>query len=106
VTPNLDPAPSLLVEDGLQRFGRFGTPVAHANLLDARFHGLPRALRRWRLKEWQALQITGPDLFANFALFDAKLMSLMQAKLYDRARGEKIIHEWKLRPGDYIRGHH
>ncbi len=101
VTANLDPAPALLVEDGRQRFGRFSTPVVRANLLDARFHGLPRAVRRWRLKEWQALQITGPDLFASFALFDAKLMSLMQAKIYDRARGEKIEHEWKLRPGAF-----
>jgi hypothetical protein len=98
---DLAPAPSLLVEDGRQRFGRFGTPVTRANLIDARLGVLPRILRRWRLKEWQALQITGPDLFASFALFDAKLMSLMQAKLYDRARGEKIIHEWKLRPGAF-----
>jgi hypothetical protein len=97
----LEPAPARLVEDGQQRFGLFGTAVGRANLIDARFHGLPRGLRRWRLKEWQALQITGPGVFANLALFDAKLMSLLQAKVYDRARGEKIVHEWKLRPGSF-----
>jgi len=35
------------------------------------------------------------------ALFDAKLMQLMQVKIYDRERGEKIVHEWKLRPGAF-----
>jgi hypothetical protein len=94
----LDAAPPRLVEDGQQRFGRFGTAVERANLIDARYRGLPRPLRALRLKEWQALQVTGPGVFANLALFDAKLMSLLQAKVYDRARGEKIVHEWKLRP--------
>jgi Domain of unknown function (DUF2804), C-terminal/Domain of unknown function (DUF2804), N-terminal len=97
----LDAAPARLVVDGQQRFGRFGTAVAQANLIDARFRGLPRVLRRWRLKEWQAVQIASPGVFASFALFDVKLMSLMQAKVYERARGEKIVHEWKLRPGAF-----
>jgi hypothetical protein len=97
----LEPAPAYLVVDGCQQFGRFSGPPERANLIDARFHGLPRLLRRWRLKEWQAVQISGPGVFANFALFDAKLMALMQAKIYEHARGEKIVHEWKLRPGAF-----
>ena len=44
-------------------------------------------------------QIATPELFVNAALFDAKLLQLLQVKIYDRARGEKIVHEWKLRPG-------
>ena len=90
--------PSRLVERETQRFGRFDSAVNQANLLDARYHGLPRFLRRMRLKEWQAIQIGTPRLFVNVALFDAKLMSLMQAKIYDRERGTKTVHEWKLRP--------
>lgn len=71
------------------------------NLLDAPYLRLPRALRRWRLKEWQAVQLTGPGVFVNLALFDAKLMSLLQAKIYEHARDAKIVHEWKLRPGAF-----
>jgi hypothetical protein len=54
-----------------------------------------------RLKEWQAVQIASPRVFVNVALFDAKLMQLMQVKIYDRERGEKTVHEWKLRPGAF-----
>ena len=99
--PSLEPAPARLVDDGRQRLGRFSGPPSQTNLIDARFLGLPRPLRRLRLKEWQAIQVSGPGLFANVALFDAKLMSLLQAKIYDRERGEKIVHEWKLRPGAF-----
>jgi hypothetical protein len=99
--PPLEPAPERLVDVGRQRLGRFSGPPGKVNLLDAHFGWLPRVLRRFRLKEWQAVQIAGREVFVNFALFDAKLMSLVQAKVYDRTRGEKIVHEWKLRPGAF-----
>src|SRR4051794_37610309 len=97
----LESPPERLVEHGRQHLGRFSGPFAHANLIDAPYLRLPRVLRRWRLKEWQAGQLAAPSLFINVALFDAKLMQLMQVKIYDRERGEKIIHEWKLRPGAF-----
>ena len=93
--------PSRLVEDGRQRLGRFDGPVARANLIDARYLGLPRPLRWWRLKEWQAFQIANPRLFVNVALFDAKLMALLQVKIYDRVLGCKHLHERRLRPGAF-----
>jgi hypothetical protein len=85
-----------LVVDGAQRWGTFDRAV-RANLRDAR----AGVFRRWRLKEWQAIQIASPALFANVALFDAKLMQLRQVKIFDRASGEKIVHEKKLRPGAF-----
>jgi hypothetical protein len=97
----LEAAPERLVVDGRQQFGRFSGPPGKTNLLDARYLGLPRPLRKLRLKEWQAVQLAGPGLFVNFALFDAKLMKLMQVKIYDRERGEKVMHEWKLAPGAF-----
>ena len=97
----LEPGSARLVEDGRQQLGRFSGPPSKTNLIDARFLRLPRVLRRLRLKEWQAVQLAGPNVFVNVALFDAKLMSLVQAKIYDRERGEKIVHEWKLRPGAF-----
>ncbi len=100
-TARLVPAPAHLVDDGRQHLGRFAGPLARTNLIDARYRGLPRPLRWWRLKEWQAFQIASPRLFINLALFDAKLMALVQVKIYDRARGVKILHERKLRPGAF-----
>lgn len=99
--PGFVAPPASLVEDGRQQLGRFDAPVARANLIDARYKHLPRPLRWLRLKEWQALQIATPRLFANVALFDAKLMSLLQAKVYDRERGDKHVYERKLRPGAF-----
>lgn len=91
----------MLVEGGHQHLGRFDGPPARVNLLDARYRGLPRPLRWLRLKEWQAFQISTPRLFVNVALFDAKLMSLLQVKVFDKQRGEKHLHEQKLRPGAF-----
>lgn len=97
----LESAPAQLVEGGRQRLGRFAGPLSRVNLLDAPYLRLPRPLRRWRLKEWQAVQLAAPGVFVNVALFDAKLMSLVQVKVYEHATGEKIVHEWKLRPGAF-----
>jgi hypothetical protein len=93
--------PARLVEDGRQQLGRFDGPPGRTNLLDARYRRLPRPLRWWRLKEWQAFQIATPRLFGNVALFDAKLMALLQVKLYDRTAGVKHVHERRLRPGAF-----
>ncbi|MBZ0237691.1 MAG: DUF2804 domain-containing protein [Deltaproteobacteria bacterium] len=95
---SLAPPPTRLVEDGHQHLGRFRGPAERNNLIDAAYRSWPRALRWWRLKEWQAVQIASPRLFANLALFDARVMQLRQVKVYDRARGVKHIHERKLPP--------
>ncbi|MCA9634082.1 MAG: DUF2804 family protein [Myxococcales bacterium] len=92
------PAPEAIVAAGRQAYGRFSTTPARANLLDAPYLGLPRGIRWWRLKEWQAVQISTPELFMNLALFDAKLMSLVQIKVYDKRRGQKHVFERKLPP--------
>ena len=97
----LQPAPTHLVENRRQRLGRFAGPLERVNLLDAPYLRLPRPLRWLRLKEWQAVQIAAPGVFLNVALFDAKLMQLLQVKVYEHATGEKIVHEWKLRPGAF-----
>ena len=95
------PPPARLVEDGRQHLGRWRAAPGRTNLLDARYRGLPRPLRWLRLKEWQAVQVASPALFVNLALFDAKLVALLQVKIYDHARGAKFLHEHKLRPGAF-----
>lgn len=98
-TPRLERAPEALVNGGRQQFGRFFNAPAQANLLDASYLGLPRALRNWRLKEWQAVQISTPDFFLNLALFNAKTMGLVQAKLYDKRSARKQLWEYQVLGG-------
>lgn len=93
-----------LVDDGIVRFGRFSQPIEHVNLDEAdAWPGLPipRWLRRLRLKEWQAFQITHPRFFIIVALFDAKFASLVQMKLYDRKTGQNYKLEKQLLPGSF-----
>ena len=99
--PGFQAPPSSLVADGRQQLGHFDGPPGRANLVDASYHRLPRMLRRWRLKEWQALQIAAPSVFVNLALFDAKLLQLLQVKVYDHASATKHVHERQLRPGAF-----
>lgn len=90
--------PAALVDGRTVHLGHWRGPVAHTNLLDAPYRGLPRPLRWLRLKEWQAMQVASPTLFVNVALLDAKLMTVAQVKGYDRARGVKLLHERSLPP--------
>lgn len=97
----LQPPPTQLVDDdGRIRFGTFSGPIADTNLIDAKPWALPmpRALRALRLKEWQAFQFGNSRWFVAVALFNAKLIALVQVKVYDRERKQKYVYEHKL-PG-------
>ena len=98
-------APTDLVRDGRISFGTYAEPIPNPNLIDAQPWGLPvpRALRALRLKEWQAFQFANRRYFFVVALFDAKVMGLVQIKAYDRQQKRKYVFErklpgWSLRP--------
>ncbi|MET0339437.1 MAG: DUF2804 family protein [Polyangiales bacterium] len=95
------PPPLHLVEAGRPVFGRFAAAPRHVNLHDARFCGLPRALRGLRLKRWQAMQVVSEALFVHLALFDARALTMLQVRIYDRASGTQIFHERLLRPAAF-----
>ncbi|NVB39058.1 DUF2804 domain-containing protein [Pseudenhygromyxa sp. WMMC2535] len=94
------PPPTLVDQAGRVRFGTFSGPIPALNLLDAKPWPLPmpRALRAFRLKEWQAIQLGNRRYFVLVALFNAKVLALAQVKIYDRERRQKYIFERKL-PG-------
>jgi len=94
------PAPRSLVEAGRFHFGVFDGPIENVNPLDAQPFGvpLPRALRSFRLKEWQAFQLVDDRIFAVVALFDARVLALAQVKVYDRQSRKKVVFEKKLPP--------
>lgn len=97
----LQAARASLVEGGSTVFGTFDGPFASVNPLDAAVMGrvpVPRALKAWRLKEWQAFQLSTERYFVCVALFNAKSLGLVQVKLYDRVRREKVLFERKVAP--------
>jgi len=96
--------PESLVEAGRIRFGSYSGPIADTNLIDAQPWALPmpRPIRAFRLKEWQAFQFGNDRYFVIVALFNAKLLALAQVKIYDRERRCKHLFEHKL-PGWALR---
>lgn len=79
--------PELLVTDGEPALGCFAGPPGRANLIDTeRLFGMkpPRWLKRWRLKEWQALQLGDARFFIFTALYDARSFSLALFSVWDR----------------------
>lgn len=89
---------------GKVRFGRFSGAIGDVNLDDADvWNGLPvpKLLRKLRLKEWEAFQITHERYFILLALFDAKLLQIAQVKLYDRQTGQKVYFEKMLPPRSF-----
>ena len=92
-----------LVTNGRFNFGRYHAPFAAVNPLDAQPYRLPlvRAARDFRLKEWQAFQFANDRFFANVALFNAKLMGLVQVKIFDRETGTKHLFERQVPPWSF-----
>lgn len=87
-----------LVDEGKVSFGLFDKAIGEINLLDAQpwSWSAPRFLRNLRLKEWQAVQINHPRYFIMLALFNAKSVAMVQAKIYDRQKGVKHVFEKKV----------
>lgn len=96
VTPPEPTAPPLrLVENGKVNFGTFGAPVAEINLLDA-WSGVGRLLHASRVKEWQAFQLANRDYFVLGAVYDTKVLGLLQVLVVDKATGRIRRFEHKV----------
>ena len=96
-----EPAPTHLVDKGQMQFGTFDGPIRVVNLEEARRpygRWLPKALQGSRLKEWQAYQLTNGRFFIALALFNAKSLALVQAKVFDRETGRRYLFERKVLP--------
>jgi len=84
--------PQRLVEGGSFAFGTYDAPVPDVNLLD-RWTGAARALHASRLKEWQAFQLGNEEWFVLGAVYDAKLLGLLQIVAVHKASG--VAHRWE-----------
>ena len=80
-------APASIVSGGEFEYGRFGTPFGRVNMLDVArpYHNpVPRFVKNWRLKEWQAFQFGDERWFFFAALYNAKVFSMALFQGWDR----------------------
>lgn len=89
--------PPRLVEDGrVVEFGAFSEPFRELNLDQADIFRLggrsPRALTRYRLKEWQHFGVIHPHHYLGLVIFNAKFMGVSFVYHYDRERGTRVEH--------------
>ncbi len=100
-----EPAPDAAVDGGAFALGRYGTPFRRINMLDVDrpFHyRIPRFIKNWRLKEWQAYQF-GDARWSFFStLYNAKVFSMVLFIAYDRELKKKYILR-RLVPGGLFR---
>jgi hypothetical protein len=103
--PGFEPAPDSIVADGAFAFGRYGSPFLRANMLDVHrpyHYPIPRTLKNWRLKEWQAYQFGDERWFFFASLYNAKVCSLVIFVAWDRQRKKKYLMR-RLLPGSMFR---
>ena len=90
-----------IVNNGNFTFGTFNAPFKELNMLDAKQPlpmPVPKALKYFRLKEWEAFQIGNGDFFILGAVYNAKLMGLAQLVVIDIKKNKKYIFEKLLPP--------
>jgi len=100
-----DPSPEAVVAKGVFALGRYGTPFRRANMLDVShpFHyPVPRMIKDWRLKEWQAYQFGDRRWFFFASLYNAKICSFVSFLAYDRERRKRYLIR-RLLPGSIFR---
>lgn len=91
----IKPTPTSLVTDGYFNTGTFNRPFKILNPLDAECYPvpLPRMIRNFRLKEWQAYELGNDDYFIFAVLYKAKSLGLAQFFVYDRQKKNKLLYE-------------
>jgi len=88
--------PESAVQGGRVNYGWFKTPFTDLNLLDCDNWGWqgrsPRALRAFRLKEWQHFAVIHEEAYVSIALVDAKFTANAWVCVFDRRSGKSIEH--------------
>ena len=79
-----------LVVAGTRRYGRLPTRPAVVDPL-AEYHGLARARRRLRLKEWVGFTLLHPEVHSSLILQDAHYLASSEIYVYDRAAA--VLHQ-------------
>lgn len=83
------------------KFGTYPDSIANTDLLEVDIvpgRHIPRLAKHMRLKEWQAFQFANETHFVHVALFNAKIMALVQVKVYDKISQTKYVFEKQVAP--------
>ena len=80
-----------LVVAGTRRYGRLPARPAVVDPL-AEYHGLARARRRLRLKEWVGFTVLHPEIYSSLILQDAHYIASSEIYVYDRATTRLYQH--------------
>lgn len=78
-----------LYEMNKHQFGTYDDIIDTPNLLEAKDIypvPLPKAIRNYRMKEWEAFQIISKRFFIIGAVYNAKFMGISQCVIYDKLR--------------------
>lgn len=92
-------APDVLVRDGRFRWGTYDGAPGQVNLLDRWSNPWARRWHASRLKEWQAFELFGETHFVLGAVYDAKLLGLVQIVVVDTAAGTATRWERQVPSG-------
>ncbi|MBI9091342.1 MAG: DUF2804 domain-containing protein [Desulfobacterium sp.] len=106
-TRQYETPPAKMVNNGKFTFGTFNGPFKTINMLDAKKPlplSVPKLLKYMRLKEWEAFQIGNGDYFILGAIYNAKLMGVVQLVVIDIKKNKKYIFEKLLPPWKPIVG--
>ena len=79
-----------LVVAGTRRYGRLPTRPAVVDPL-AEYHGVARARRRLRLKEWVGFTLLHPEVYSSLILQDAHYLAGSEIYVYDRTA--TVLHQ-------------
>ncbi len=91
----------LLVEGGVRRYGRLSSRPARVNPLDE-FTGVPRLMRRPRLKEWAGFTLLHPDVWSSLIVQDAQYLASCEMYAHDRRTGVLHQHAANARGGSAV----
>jgi hypothetical protein len=89
--------PRMVVDGEVAEYGAFKDPFREVNLLDVelviRGKRVPRALREYRLKEWEHFGVVSDEYYFGMVIFDAKFMGTSFFYVFNRKTGEFFEHE-------------
>ncbi len=78
---------TLIDENGNFRYGKYSTSLREVSPLDLKagvLGHLPRGLKDYRLKEWQAFMIGGKRFYLVIGTMNLKLFSVIRLMVYDK----------------------
>ncbi|HON89618.1 MAG TPA: DUF2804 domain-containing protein [Spirochaetia bacterium] len=81
----LTPAPVSVVQNGKLAFGCYTGIIAETDITRANVYNLPQFIKKSRCKAWRALQIGTPRWFIFIALYEARLLGMGFAYIWDKA---------------------